>query len=76
MEQFLATFLNINIWQVAKVFVLLGLGVYLVFAFIVVRQVRLMTEVVSGILTSSLRLLAQLFFLFALAVFIFTWLFL
>ncbi len=75
MDQLLNTLLNIDIWQVGKIFILIGLGVYLVFSFVVVRQVKLMTEVVSGILTTSLRLTAWLFFLFSIAVFIFTLLF-
>jgi len=75
MEQFLNTILNINLWQVGKVFVLIGLAVYLVFSFVVVRQVKLMTQVVSGILTNSLRVVAWLLFLFSILVFIFTLLF-
>jgi len=66
---------NINIWQVGKFFVLVGLFVYLVFSFVVVRQVKLMTQVVSGILTNSLRALSWIFFLFSLFIFIFVLLF-
>ncbi len=66
---------NIDIWQVGKFFVLVGLFVYLVFAFVVVRQVKLMTQVVSGILTNSLRAISWIFFLFSLFIFIFTLLF-
>lgn len=75
MEQLLTTILNIDVWQVGKLFVLIGLTVYLVFSFVVVRQVKLMTQVVSGILTNSLRVVAWLFFLFSIFVFIFTLLF-
>jgi len=76
MDQFIRTILNLNIWVIAKAFVLLGLGVYVIFAFVVVRQVKLMTEVVSGILTSFLRLVAWLFFLFSISVFVFAVVFL
>lgn len=72
MGQILTTILNVNIWQVGKIFVLIGLGVYAVFAFVVVRQVKLMTQVVSGMLTGFLRLGSWLFFLFSIFVFIFT----
>jgi uncharacterized membrane protein len=75
MEEFLNTILNINLWQIAKIFVLIGLGVYAVFAFVVVSQVKLMTQVVSGILTNTLRVLSWLFFLFSISIFIFTLLF-
>lgn len=71
MDNFINSILNINIWGIGKVFALIGLGVYVVFAFIVVRQVKLMTEVVSGILTGFLRIISWLFFLFSIFVFVF-----
>ncbi len=71
MEQFFNTILNIDIWQIGKGFVLIGLLVYIIFAFVVVRQVKLMTEVVSGILTGFLRLVAWFLFFFSIFVFIF-----
>ncbi|RJR26038.1 hypothetical protein C4578_00150 [Candidatus Microgenomates bacterium] len=66
---------NIDIWQVGKFFVLIGLFIYLIFSFVVVRQVKLMTQVVSGILTNSLRAISWIFFLFSLFIFIFVLLF-
>ncbi len=60
--------LNFNIWGVAKIFVILALVIYVIFALVVVRQVKLMTEVVSGIMTGFLRLVSWVFFLFALGV--------
>lgn len=69
MEQLINTFTNINVWGVGKLFVLIGLAVYAIFAFVVVRQVKLMTEVVSGILTHSLRIVSWIFFLFSVSVF-------
>ncbi|PIQ70489.1 hypothetical protein COS55_02445 [Candidatus Shapirobacteria bacterium CG03_land_8_20_14_0_80_40_19] len=71
MDNIIDTILNINIWGIAKLFVLLGLAVYVVFAFIVVRQVRLMTDVVFGILTGSLRLVSWVLFLFSAFIFLF-----
>lgn len=76
MDQLIKTIFNINIWQIGKVFVLIGMAVYVVFAFVVVRQVKLMTEVVSGILTGFLKLVSWLFFLFSVGVFILILLFL
>lgn len=67
---------NINIWLIVKILLVIGLSIYLVFAFIVVRQVKLMTEVVSGILTSPLRVISWVFFLFSLGVFAFVLVFL
>lgn len=71
MENIVNGIININIWGIGKLFVLVGLAVYVIFAFIVVRQVKLMTEVVSGILTGFLRIISWLFFLFSIFVFIF-----
>jgi len=70
MDNLIETLANIDIWLIGKIFVLLGLAVYVVFAFIVVRQVKLMTDVVSGILTGFLRVISWLFFLFSIFVFI------
>jgi len=75
MDNLITELFTINIWGVGKFFVLVGLFVYVIFAFIVVRQVKLMTEVVSGILTGFLRIVSWLFFLFSVFVFIFTLLF-
>lgn len=72
MPEVLNTILGINILQIGRVFVLIGLAVYIIFAFVVVRQVKLMTEVVSGMMTGFLRLVAWVFFLFSIFVFIFT----
>jgi len=72
MPEVLNTILGINILQIGRVFVLIGLAVYIIFAFVVVRQVKLMTEVVSGMMTGFLRLVAWAFFLFSIFIFIFT----
>lgn len=76
MDQIINSLLHFNVWGVAKLFVLIGLAVYIVFAFIVVRQVKLMTEVISGLLTGFLRLVSWLFFLFSIFVFVSVLLFL
>lgn len=71
MDNIINSILNIDVWSIAKLFVLIGLAVYAVFAFIVVRQVKIMTEVVSGIMSGILRFISWIFFLFSIAVFIF-----
>ena len=76
MANLINSIFNINIWGIGKLFVLIGLAVYTVFAFIVVRQVKLMTEVVSGILTGALRVISWFFFLFSVFVFVFALIFL
>lgn len=69
MDNLINTIANFNIWAIGKFFILVGLAVYAIFAFVVVRQVKLMTEVVSGILTHSLRIVSWIFFLFSVSVF-------
>jgi len=76
MEDLINTIIHIDVWMIGKIFVLLALGVYVVFSFVVVRQVKLMTEVVSGMMTNVLRLVSWLFFLFSLAVLFLTAVFL
>lgn len=76
MEEFLKAILAVDFWQIAKVFILVGVAVYAVFSFVVLSQVKLMTQVVSGILTNTLRMIAWLFFLFSIFIFIFILLFL
>lgn len=71
MDNLINSILHFNVWGVAKLFVLVGLAVYAVFAFVVVRQVKLMTEVVSGILTGSLRFVSWILFLFSVFIFLF-----
>ncbi len=71
MDNLINLILHFNVWNIAKIFVLIGLAVYVVFAFIVVRQVKLMTEVVSGILTGILRLVSWILFLFSVFIFLF-----
>ena len=75
MEQIFTAILHINIWQIAKIFILIGLAVYAIFAFVVLSQVKLMTSVISGILTNTLRAVAWVFFLFSIFIFVFTLLF-
>lgn len=74
MEQIIGELFNINVWSVAKIFVLIGLGVYTIFAFVMVQQVKLMTKVVSGVLTFPLRSLAWFFFLFSILVLVLSFL--
>lgn len=76
MKQLLDFLINFNFWSLGKIFVLIGLLVYVIFAFVMVRQVKLMTEVVNGLMTQTLRLISWVFFLFSVGVFIFVLLFL
>ncbi len=67
----LITFLlAVNLWSVAKIFVLLGLLLYLSFAFVVIRQVNLMAQALDGILNLPIRTIAWAHLVLALAVFL------
>lgn len=71
MDNIINSILNFNVWSIGKFFVLVGLGVYVIFTFVVVRQVAIMTQVVTGLMTWFLRIVSWVFFLFAIFVFIF-----
>ena len=63
--------LNIQIWQLAKIFVLFGLSIYIVFGFVVLRQVKLMNDTLQTEYENLLRIIAFFHFLFTIAIFIF-----
>jgi len=54
-------------WDVVKIFVIIGLMVYLVFAFVVMKQVNKMTDTLEVGFESQVRSIAWLHLLFALA---------
>jgi hypothetical protein len=62
---------NINIWPIVKIFVLFGLGLYLIFALVVIRQVQLMTKTIKMNFEVPVKFLALTHLLFAIAVFLF-----
>ena len=65
-----------DIWLPVKYMFLIGILVYIIFSFVVVRQVRLMTGVVSGLLGGLLQLVSWLLLIFSLFVFVVALLFL
>ncbi len=70
MEQLINFITGVSIWSVAKIFVLLGLIVYLVFGWVVVRQVDMMTETVSGEMDFWVKAISRIHFLFSVGVII------
>lgn len=64
--------LSLSIWPVIKIFVIILLAIYIVFSFVIVRQVQLMTDTLAVGFESQLKFLAFLHFLFAIAVLIFS----
>lgn len=59
---------NIPVWAIVKVFFIIALLIYLIFASVVVRQAQLMTQVISGQLNWIIKIIAWLHFFFALFV--------
>ena len=65
-----------SIWGIAKLFVLVGLLLYLAFAVVVIRQVQLMTRTITGELDGKIRVVAWVHFGFAVGIFLLALLFL
>jgi len=59
-EQFIQNLINtpFNFWILIKILFVIGFGLYLAFAAIVIRQVKIMSEVVEGLSVWPLRLFA------------------
>lgn len=62
--------LNISVWAVAKIFVLFALTLYIVFAFVIVRQTKIMTETLEIGFEQLIRMIAFVHLLFAAGTFI------
>jgi len=59
-----------GIWAIAKIFVLFGLLLYLVFAVVVIREVKLMTRTVTGRLDSVVQVVAWVHFVLTVGIFL------
>ena len=65
-----ALFWGVSVWLVAKIFVLLALAIYMVFAVVVVRQIRLMLETVDMGFNVFIRFMGWAHLLFAIGIFV------
>lgn len=70
MPDILKETIGISVWAVAKVAVLFALFIYLLFAVIVVRQVKLMGETLNGNLNLPIKVIAWIHLLVSIFVFI------
>ena len=59
-----------GVWSIAKLFVLFALLLYLAFAVVVVREVKLMTRTVTGKLDSVIHLVSWVHFALAVGLFL------
>lgn len=62
--------LGISLWLIAKIFVLIGLAIYLVFALVMIKQVKLMTTTLTMTIDKFVVLLTYAHLVFAVFVFI------
>ena len=62
---------EVSFWAVIKIFVLIFLGIYIIFALVVIKQISLMTQTIEIGFEKQLKILGYLHFLFATAVLIF-----
>jgi len=69
-DALLASLMNIQIWDIVKVLLEIGLLIYVIFSLIVIRQVDLMGHVIGIKLTSVLRLLAVIHFFVSIGIFL------
>lgn len=63
-------FLSLSAWSIVKGFVLLAILIYIAFAFILLRQVSMMTKVVYGQLDFFLKSISVLLLILSIGVFI------
>jgi Family of unknown function (DUF5657) len=58
------------IWLILKVFFIIGLSVYSIFAFVVIRQTQIMTSTVKLQFEGIIKLIALIHFVFAICLLI------
>jgi hypothetical protein len=59
-----------NIWIIVKILTVIVLGMYVIFAFVITRQVKVMTNTLTLSFESVVKLLAFIHLLFSILVFI------
>ncbi len=73
MINFLEETLGFSIWGIVKLFFILALVLYIIFAVVIVRQVKLMGQTISDKNNYLLSLIAWLHLAIALFVFLLAW---
>ncbi|MFZ3301492.1 MAG: DUF5657 family protein [Microgenomates group bacterium] len=63
---------SITIWSVLKILIIIVLAIYIVFSYVIIRQVQLMTDTLVIGFEKQLKFLAFVHFLFAVGVLIFS----
>ena len=65
LEQLFLNLLNIDVWLFVKLAYIIALLLYLVFAFMVIREVDHMNRTLKGVFNLPIKLIALLHFVFA-----------
>lgn len=63
---------GVTIWAIIKIFIIILLSLYIIFAFVIIRQVQLMTTTLEVGFESALKFLAFAHFICAIVVLIFS----
>lgn len=61
---------GLSVWLIAKIFVLIALGLYIVFAAVIVKQVNLMIKTIKVGFEAPIKFVAWGHLLFALGIFV------
>lgn len=69
-ESLLQTILTLDLWQIVKVFVLLGIAVYIAFSLLVLKEVYLMARTLKNWLNYIIILISWLHLFFSILVFL------
>lgn len=62
--------IGISVWTVAKLFLLFAMGLYVIFALVVARQVKLMTDTLAVGFETMVKTLAKVHLIFSVIVFV------
>lgn len=62
--------IGVSVWLAVKIFVLLFLAIYIIFALVVIRQIKLMSETLDMGLNLPIRFIGWAHFLFAVGIFV------
>ncbi|MCX6706414.1 MAG: hypothetical protein NTV24_04950 [Candidatus Woesebacteria bacterium] len=62
--------IGVSVWLAVKIFVLLFLAIYIIFALVVIRQIKLMSETLDMGLNLPIRFVGWAHFLFAVGIFV------
>ncbi|HUV46756.1 MAG TPA: DUF5657 family protein [Candidatus Bathyarchaeia archaeon] len=69
-DSFIKFIVNFNIWILAKILVMAALGLYILFAFLVLQEVNLMARTLKGVFNLPIKITSLIHLIFSILVFI------